>query len=195
MLVRLRDGREVRLKRAERGDSEGLVKFWRELLTDPTSFRLFNYTGRVSDPDTVFSRMRESGSYWLVALHQGRVVGDILVKVGPQFGQHLQPHVAEMAYGTASEFRGTGLIYAQILFGCSHVDTKYMMAYVDSQNERSMAVLQRLGCEKRATLEEFLLDRVKNQYRTLVLFTCLKKKMESEAESELKRKLVEIRPF
>ena len=56
-----------------------------------------------------------------LAIEKEKVVGSIQVMRGKYFGISIQPHVAEIAYSVAKEFRGKGLIYALMFYALSNV--------------------------------------------------------------------------
>jgi RimJ/RimL family protein N-acetyltransferase len=60
---------------------------------------------------------------------------------GKHFGISRQPHVAEIAYSIAKEFRGKGLIYALMFYALSNVSI--VTAWVDKRNIRSQKVLEK----------------------------------------------------
>ncbi|WP_245527035.1 GNAT family N-acetyltransferase [Acidianus hospitalis] len=70
-----------------------------------------------------------------LAIEKEKVVGSIQVMRGKYFGALRQPHVAEIAYSVAKEFRGKGLIYALMFYALSNVSI--VTAWVDERNIRS----------------------------------------------------------
>ncbi|WP_292320507.1 GNAT family protein [Caldisphaera sp.] len=195
MFINLKDGRIIELREANPKDSEKIIAFWSKLINDFTSYRLFNYTGKLSKPDVLENRIKNKEINIDLAISDNYVVGDVIVTIGPKFGIMLQPHIAEIAYGLSEEFRGTGLIYAQIFSAVSKIDVKYIMAYVDLENIRSIKILENLKCEKKAELPEFIYDNVKKQLKTLLLYMCNKDLLFSEAQKKIKQVGINIKDY
>jgi len=65
--------------------------------------------------------IRWNDYHLFLAIEKEKVVGSMQVMRGKYFGISTQPHVDEIAYSMAKEFRGKGLIYALMFYALLNV--------------------------------------------------------------------------
>jgi ribosomal protein S18 acetylase RimI-like enzyme len=140
---------------------ESWLVLLRELPGDTDSYTLVNYSGQLP----TYDQAREMALQWNregIRMHfvifQANVVGYMGQRVGPNYGVILQPHVSEIWYAVSREFRKTGLIYTLMHQSFKSLNVKYLLAYVDSRNESSLNLLQKLGFGVVSLLKEYLLN-------------------------------------
>ena len=112
---------------------------------------MVNYSGTVPTLETISQRALAWNNGNIImhfALDGERVIGFCGQRIGPSYGPDLQSHVSEVWYAVSRNFRGSGLIYALISVALRSVNVKYLEAYVDTRNQRSAALLEKLGLKR-----------------------------------------------
>ncbi len=172
MNIRLKDGREVCVVGASADYVDGYLALLKELLQDAESYILVNYLGELPTYEQVRGRAPQWNSEdrrMHFAIFRGNVVGYVGQRVGPNYGSTLQPHISEIWYAVSGAFRKTGLIYALIYQSLQSLNVKYLVAYVDSRNEASLNLLQKLGFNVVTLLAEHILNRATNRFHDLYM--------------------------
>ncbi|MGC8562402.1 MAG: GNAT family N-acetyltransferase [Thermoplasmata archaeon] len=162
MNVRLGNGEMLVVKPAEEGYLQSYIELVRQLSKDGESYILVNYSGKVPSLEDT----RQRASAWNrsdVTMHFATKAEDVVgycgQRIGPSYGAELQPHLSEMWYAVSKDYRGTGLVYALMDESIRSRNVKYIQAYVDARNVRSMKLLERIGFRMLARLEENILDK------------------------------------
>lgn len=168
MQVFLKEGIRVDIEPANENYVESYLELIKDLASDNDSYVIVNYSGLL--PDIV--GVRERSKIWnkgnismVFALLEDRVIGYCGQKIGPTYGDYLQPHVSEIWYAVSKDFRGSGLIYPLIFESMRNTDVKYVQAFVDTRNVRSSKVLENLGFKNMSKISENILDKRNNIFR------------------------------
>jgi len=129
----------------------------RELLDDEDSFVLVNYLGEVRDVQEIGKILKDSNSsqrLWYLTFINNELVGGASLFVAPFFPFKVQTHEGRLAYWVRRKFRGMGLTYVMLYVLLSNSGVTYVSAFVDRLNIKSMRILEALGLERLALLEE-----------------------------------------
>ncbi len=167
MRVFLKEGIVVDIELANENYIESYLELIRGLASDKDSYVIVNYSDILPD----LAGVKERSKLWNrgnismhFALQKDRVIGYCGQKIGPTYGDQLQPHISEIWYAVAREFRGSGLIYPLIFQSLRNTDVKFVQAYVDTRNIRSAKVLENIGFQKMCKISENILDKRNNVF-------------------------------
>ncbi len=160
--------RKVDIIEAQINFAESYGKLLEMLSRDPDSYILPNYMGKPPS----FKSIMERANSWNTedrrmhfAIYENEVVGFCGQKIGPSYGHILQPTVSEMWYAVSGDFRGSGLIYALINESLKSIQSKYVQAFVDSENSKSLNLLKNLGLIEIGLLKENIVDLPKEKIK------------------------------
>lgn len=151
MEVALADGRAVVLRTALPADAGAIVRYTRELSATTDQI--------VTQPDEVLTeaRMRKrlsemargGASLWLLADHDGTIVGDCALRAGER---RKLAHVALMGMGVADGWRGAGLgramLAAALEWARAHPALLRVELGVLATNPPAIALYESLGFER-----------------------------------------------
>ena len=168
-LVTLKDGATVTLRPLERGDEEGLLRFFTELPEESTQFLKHD----VRDP-AVVKRFIESSDpesvHAIVALSEdGRIVGDATLHT-TRYGW--RRHVGEVRGVVAPDFRRRRLAAALVRELVEHASTmglRLLEAQILDSQAGALKVFSRLGFKEVARLPEHALDQDDQLHDLLIL--------------------------
>lgn len=168
MQVFLKEGIRVNIEPANENYVESYMEFIKDLASDDDSYVIVNYSGLLPDIDGVRERSKlwNKGNISMhFALLKDRVIGYCGQKIGPTYGNDLQPHVSEIWYAVSRDFRGSGLIYPLIFESLKNTDVKYVQAYVDTRNVKSSKLMENIGFKNMGKIGENILDKRNNILR------------------------------
>ncbi|WP_223163562.1 GNAT family N-acetyltransferase [Nocardioides humilatus] len=100
-----------------------------------------------SEPDEVLS---------LAVVHDGTLVGDVILRLGKRADPSTAPSVAEIGWAFAPSAAGKGFATeaatALVTLAFDHYPVHRLVAHLDPRNTRSAALCERLGMTKEAHL-------------------------------------------
>lgn len=155
--VTLRDGREVLLRGARSEDAADLLEIQRQVFEEGIS--------NVSDElETLEERTDEiknmgEGRLWLVAEHDGRVIGSLELHRSPPAFLH---HHLFLAIELHRDYRGGGLGSALMTHAAAwakHQGYEFLRLGVLDSNPRAKALYERLGYREYGHLANFVKRR------------------------------------
>ena len=112
------EGREIQIIKANEDYAEKFYEYLQLLKDDPENYTIIRYND-VTLEDV--KKIMWNDYPLFLGIEKEKVVGSMQVMRGKYFGALRQPHVAEIAYSVAKEFRGKGLIYALVFYALSNV--------------------------------------------------------------------------
>ena len=102
-----------------------------------------------SEPDDVLS---------LAAVHDGVLVGDLILRMRTRSNEHTAPSVAEIGWAFSPSYAGRGFATeaatALVDLAFSHYPLHRLIAHLDPRNLRSAALCERLGMTHEALLRK-----------------------------------------
>lgn len=175
----------IKILRAREEHAEEFYEYLQALRDDPDNYTVIRY--EEVKPENV-RRIRWEENPMFLALDGERVVGSVQLIRGRYFGITRQPHVAEIAYSVAKEFRGKGLVYALIYQALREVKVKIVTAWVDERNLRSQKVLEKLGARRLGKIEAFMYSIREGAYVNMIFYVGRAETTKRRAKVEAERK-------
>ena len=183
----LLEGREIEIVKANEDYAEKFYEYLQLLKDDPENYTIIRYDD-VTLEDV--KKIRWNDYPMFLAIEKEKVVGSIQVMRGKYFGISRQPHVAEIAYSIAKEFRGKGLIYALMFYALSNVSI--VTAWVDERNIRSQKVLEKLGARKLGKIDDFMYSIREKSFVNMIFYVGNAEEMRIKAKEEAERKGIKL---
>ncbi|QIW25013.1 GNAT family N-acetyltransferase [Sulfolobus sp. S-194] len=180
------DGKKIDIIRAREEHAENFFEYLQSLRDDPDNYTIIRYEDVKLEN---IKKIKWDDNPLFLAVEEKKVVGSVQLIRGKYFGLNKQPHVAEIAYSVAKEFRGKGLIYALIFKALEEMrGIKIITAWVDERNLRSQRLLEKLGAKMLGKINYFIYSLREGIYVNMMFYLGDREEMMRRAKEEANKK-------
>ncbi|BFI76250.1 GNAT family N-acetyltransferase [Sulfurisphaera ohwakuensis] len=180
------EGKNIKVIKAGEEYAEKFFEYLQILKDDPDNYTIIRYEDVKLEN---VKKIKWNDNPMFLAVAEEKVIGSVQLIRGKYFGLNKQPHVAEIAYSVAKEFRGKGLIYALIYKALKEMhEIKIITAWVDERNLRSQKVLEKLGAKLLCKINNFMYSLREGIYVNMLFYSGNVEEMTKRAKEEAKRK-------